>query len=94
MIWKFRYGGYVVDYISAATEEEARNIFSAKHHGRDPDSLEPTTINRIHAIYFSDNPSEAAWFVGTKSEALKAARLYIRQWDLNSTVTRIETITA
>ena len=43
-------------------------------------------------VYFSDAPGSPATFKGTKADALKAARLYIRQWQLDAVIDRIEAV--
>ena len=41
-------------------------------------------------VYFTDAPGSPAVFEGTKANALKAARLYIKQWQLEARIDRIE----
>jgi len=43
-------------------------------------------------VYFTDAPSDAAKFKGTRAEVEKAARLYIKQWNLDAKIDRIEKI--
>lgn len=48
-------------------------------------------MEKIYSVYFTDNPYSAAKFKGkTKKEVEKAARLYIRQWQLEAKIDRIE----
>ena len=44
-------------------------------------------------VYFSDAPGSPATFKGTKAEALKGAKLYIRQWQLDAIIDKIEEAT-
>ena len=48
---------------------------------------------KTYNVYFSDAPGTPAKFrCNTKAEATKSARLYIKQWDLNATIERIEEV--
>ena len=48
-------------------------------------------MKKIYDVYFTDNPYSAAKFQAeTKREVEKAARLYIRQWQLDAKIDRIE----
>lgn len=65
-----------------------------RQEGRQP-AQEPkkTTepAGRIYHVYFTDNPYQAMTVKArTKREAEKAGRLYIRQWQLDATIDRIE----
>ena len=47
-------------------------------------------MKKIYDVYFTDNPYSAAKFQAeTKREVEKAARLYIRQWQLDAKIDRI-----
>ena len=46
---------------------------------------------KVYNVYFSDAPGTPAKFkCNTKAEATKSARLYIKQWNLDATIERIE----
>jgi hypothetical protein len=43
-------------------------------------------------VYFSDDPFEPATFRGTKAAAIAAAKLYIKQWQLDATIIKMEEV--
>ena len=46
---------------------------------------------KTYNVYFSDAPGTPAKFrCNTKAEATKSARLYIKQWNLDAVIERIE----
>lgn len=73
----------------AETLDTAGEIFHAKHGEK---ATEYQIIDhRVFAVYFSGYPYPA-YFKGTKKEALAAGRLYIKQWQLNETISSIQEI--
>jgi hypothetical protein len=89
-LWKVSDGKYTTDYIRANSMDEAKVIFDKKHYN--PAIEFQVTDETIHAVYFTDNPSSPAWFKGTKTEAIKGGKLYIRQWQLDATIDRVVTV--
>ena len=64
-----------------------------RQEGRPAQEPKKTTepAGRIYHVYFTDNPYQAMTVKArTKREAEKAGRLYIRQWQLDATIDRIE----
>jgi hypothetical protein len=88
-LWRVSNGKYTTDYIRADSLDEAQAIFEQKHLDHAVEFQ--VEDSPIQAIYFTDNPSPA-YFKGNKQDARKAGRLYIRQWNLDATIDRIETI--
>lgn len=78
-------------YIRAEKEENAMQSFQSRYSGYTPKTCQKIE-KPIHAVYFSDSPYDPAYFSGTKTDATKAARLYIRQWKLDAKIDRIETL--
>lgn len=88
ILWRVSDGEFKIDYIRANSLDEAKAIFDKRHLGTAVE-FQPTE-EKIWAVYFTDNPYEPAYFKGTKAEVEKGARLYIRQWQLEASVDRIE----
>ena len=87
LLWRVSDGKYRTDFIRADNLDEAKKIFDNTYSEK---SVEFQVMDKpIFAVYFSDgcNP---AFFKGTKAEATKSAKLYIRQWQLDATIERIE----
>ena len=77
------------DFIRAESLDIAEEKFHAKHGEK---ATEYQIIDhRVFAVYFSGGGSPA-YFKGTKKDALAAGRLYIKQWQLNETITSIKEI--
>lgn len=91
ILWRVTDGERMItDYIRSNNMDEAGGIFKEKHN-RSAVEFQPTD-EKIQAVYFTDAPSYPAFFKGTKTEARKSGNLYIRQWQLNAQIDRIETI--
>jgi hypothetical protein len=89
-LWRVKDGKYKTEYIRANSMDEAKVIFDARNYN--PAVEFQITEDKIQAVYFTDNPSSPAYFKGTVIEAKKGGNLYIRQWQLNASIDRIETI--
>jgi hypothetical protein len=91
ILWRVSNGKCKTDYIRADSLDEAKAIFDTKYSYLNPSvEFQPVT-DTIHAVYFSDNPYDPAYFKGTKEAAKRGAKQYIRQWNLDATISRIET---
>lgn len=88
ILWRVSDGKYTTDYIRANSLDEAKEIFDKRHYNKAIE-FQPTG-ETVWAVYFTDNPYSAAYFKGTKTEVTKGARLYIRQWQLDASIDRIE----
>lgn len=78
-------------YIRAENPEEAKKIFESENSWRKAKSI-TLTDKKIQAIYFTDNPYDPAYFIGSKTQARRGGMQYIRQWGLDATIARIETV--
>ena len=90
ILWWVTDGKHKTEYIRANTLDEAGKIFNARNNN--PAIEFQPTDEKIQAVYFTDSPTEAAYFKGSKTEARKGANLYIRQWQLDAKIDRIETV--
>jgi hypothetical protein len=90
-VWRVSDGKHTTDYIRAGSLDEANAIFNGKHHFTSASEAQ-VVDHPIHAVFFTDNPFSPAFFKGTKTDAQRGARLYIRQWGLDASIDRIETI--
>ena len=87
-IWRVENNAYT-DYIRAASLDKAGEEFYAKHGKK---ATEYQVIDhRVFAVYFSGGRSPA-YFQGTKKDALAGGRLYIRQWQLDETISSVQEI--
>jgi hypothetical protein len=91
ILWRMSDGKITTDYIRANSMDEAGEEFSKRHYGKKAVEFQPIA-EQVHAVYFTDNPSFPAFFRGTRTEAEKGGRLYIKQWQLDATIDRIVTI--
>jgi hypothetical protein len=89
-LWCVRDGKYKTEYIRANNLDEAKAIFDNRNYN--PAVEFQVTDETIYAVYFTDNPSSPAYFKGTKAEAIKGGKLYIRQWGLDASIDRVETM--
>lgn len=88
-IWRVTNKEYCTDYIRAESADDACSKFFDKHGKK---AVEYQVIDhKVFAIFFSGGGSPA-YFKGTKEDALAGGRLYIRQWDLNETISSIQEI--
>ena len=87
-LWKVKNNDYT-DYIRA----ESLDIAAEKFHGKHGEKATEFQIidHRVFAVYFSGSPYPA-YFKGTKKDALAAGRLYIKQWQLNETISSVQEI--
>jgi hypothetical protein len=90
-LWRVSDGKFTTRYIRANSLDEAKTIFDDQNPWSKAVKFQPTD-DKIFAVYFTDNPFDPAYFKGTKTEALKGARLYIRQWGLDAKIDRIEAV--
>lgn len=88
ILWRVSDGKFKTDYIRADSLDEAKEIFNKKHY-YEAVEFQPTT-EKVYAVYFSDSPGDPAFFKGTKKDAEQGAKLYIRQWQLDAFIDRIE----
>ena len=87
-LWRVKNNDYT-DYIRAESLDKAGDIFHAKFGEK---ATEFQIIDhRVFAVYFSGYPYPA-YFKGTKKEALAGARLYIKQWKLDETISSVQEI--
>ena len=87
-IWRVENNAYT-DYIRAESLDEAGEEFYSKHGKK---ATEYQVIDhRVFAVYFSGGGSPA-YFKGTQKDALAGARLYIKQWQLDETISSIQEI--
>ena len=90
LLWRISDGKYKTDYIRANSLDEAKIFFEKKYPSNK--AVEFVTEHKnVYAVYFSDNLYDPAFFKGTKTQAIKGAKTYIRQWQLNAVINRIET---
>lgn len=90
-LWKVNDGERMItDYVRANNLDEAGRIYKEKHN-RPAVEFQPTD-ETIQAVYFTDSPLYPAYFKGTKAAAKKSGNLYIRQWNLEARIDRIETL--
>ena len=95
IIWKVSDTAYMgtVDCIRAESMDDANDIYNERHPGKHATMFQPFEDGvHVYAVYFTDNPRQPAFFKGTLTEVNAAARLYIRQWQLDATIARIEEI--
>ena len=87
-IWRVENNAYT-DYIRAGSLDKAGEEFYARHGEQ---AVKYQVIDhRVFAVYFSGGGAPA-YFKGTKNDALAGARLYIRQWQLDETISRVQEI--
>ena len=89
ILWRVSDGKFKTRYIRANNLDEAKRIFDENSYN--PAVEFQPTEETIHAVYFSDNLNDPAYFKGTKAQARKGGNLYIRQWNLDAKIDRIET---
>ena len=87
-IWRIANNTYT-DYIRAESLDKAGEEFYARH-GKTATEYQ-VIDHRVFAVYFSGGGSPA-YFKGTKKDALAGGRLYIRQWQLNETISSVQEI--
>ena len=85
-IWRVK-SSSKCDYIRATSLDTAAELFLAKYKHKAEEFQ--VIDNKVFRVLFSDVPYDPAYFYGTKKEALARARLYIRQWQLNATISSI-----
>ena len=90
ILWRVTDGKNKTEYIRANNLDEAKEIFDNRNYN--PAIEFQPTDEKIHAVYFTDAPGDPAYFKGTKTEARRGARQYIRQWQLDAVIDRIETL--
>jgi hypothetical protein len=90
ILWRVSDEKYKTRFIRAENLNEAKRIFDADSY-TSAVTIEPTE-EIIQAVYFTDNPNDPAYFKGTKAKARKGGNLYIRQWQLDAKIDRIETM--
>ena len=89
-LWKVS-NGTLTDYIRSESLDDSKKIFDEKYpYDKKAVSFQVVDYS-VNAVYFSDS-TYPAYFKGTKTEARQGARLYIKQWQLNATIERIETL--
>ena len=87
-IWKVANNAYT-DYIRAESMDKAGEEFYIRHGKK---ATEYQVIDhRVFAVYFSGGGSPA-YFKGTQKDALAGARLYIKQWQLDETISSVQEI--
>jgi len=90
ILWRVTDGKYKTEYIRANNLDKAKKIFDSRNNN--PAIEFQPTDEKIQAVYFTDSPWEPAYFKGTITQARKSGNLYIRQWQLNASIDRIETM--
>jgi len=90
ILWRVSDGKYKTEYIRANNLDQAKTIFDERNNSSSVE-FQPTN-ETVQAVYFTDNLSDPAYFKGNKTEVRKAANLYIKQWQLDAKIDRIETI--
>ena len=87
-IWRVKNNAYT-DYIRAGSLDKAAAEFYARHGDS---GVEYQVIDhRVFAVYFSGGGSPA-YFKGSKEDALAGGRLYIKQWQLDETISSVQEI--
>ena len=87
-IWRVENNAYI-DYIRAASLDKAGEEFYTRHGEQ---AVKYQVIDhRVFAVYFSGSGSPA-YFKGSEKDALEGGRLYIRQWQLDETISRVQEI--
>jgi len=84
-------GFFQTDYIRAENMDEAKKIFDAKYPHGDKALAFQSVDHPVQAVYFSDS-TYPAFFKGSKTDARNGGNLYIRQWQLDAKIEKIETI--
>ena len=75
-------------YIRAESERAAKAEYNKIHYTL-ATAAEPVQVDgNIYAVYFTDS-GEPVYFKGTKADAIRGARLYIKQWQLRASIDRI-----
>ena len=87
-IWRVENNDYT-DYIRAESLDKAGEEFYTRH-GKQAVKYQ-VIDHRVFAVYFSGGGSPA-YFKGTKKDALAGGRLYIRQWQLDETISSVQEI--
>ena len=88
MIWRVKNNDWT-EFIRAESLDKAGEEFYAKYGKK---ATEYQVIDhRVFAVYFSGGGSPA-YFKGTKKDALAGGRLYIRQWQLDETISSVQEI--
>jgi len=88
--WRVSDGKFKTRYIRANNLDDAKRIFDANSYN--PAVIFQPTEETIQAAYFTDNLNDPSYFKGNKTEARKGGNLYIRQWNLDAKIDRIETV--
>ena len=89
-LWRIK-SGLTTDFIRADCQSEAEKQFLRNHLVTTVDEVSEVDVNQeVCAVYFSDYPTEPAFFCGNATNAKRKARLHIRQWNLSATVVKIE----
>ena len=87
MLWKVKNSKTKqTEYVRADSVDTAKA--AAEKIGLTGDVFQPIDC-RIFAVDFSDYPKHYVFFSGTKADAMRAARLYIRQWQLDAHILSI-----
>ena len=68
ILWRVSDGKSKTEYIRANSIDDAKMIFDAKNYN--PAIEFQPTDEKIHAVYFSDNPYDPAYFKGSKTNAM------------------------
>lgn len=87
-VYRVTNDGREAAYIRAESAPAAMAEYNEKHY-KPATAAEPVQVDgNIYAVYFTDS-GEPAYFKGTKADATRGARLYIKQWQLRAEIDKI-----
>ena len=88
LVWRAK-NSDITDYIRAASIDDAQKEFLKRHKDK---AVEFQGVDhKVFKVILSDSPSPI-FFKGTRQEALAGARLYIKQWKLDATISSVQEI--
>ena len=86
LVWRAK-NSNITDYIRADSLDKAGEEFYTRHGEKAV--VYQVIDHRVFAVYFSGGGSPA-YFKGTQKDALAGARLYIKQWQLDETISNVQ----